>query len=93
MAAYTKIFLADGCVLEEKSPQNRDTVLEIGDVAELRLLSFLSEHNNKARGAQKVPKSMRKLHRAGPLNKRVFTYRLLQVAGALLIFQLRTKRT
>jgi hypothetical protein len=79
-----KLFLADGFVLDEKSPQYRDSVLEIGDVAEVRLLSFLGEHNIKARGAQNVLKSMRKLHRAGHLNKHIQRYRQLQAAGRII---------
>lgn len=78
-----KLFLADGFYLDEKSPQYRDAVLEIGDVAEMRLLSFLGEHKIKAHGAQNVLKSMRKLHRAGHLNKHIQRYRQLQATGCI----------
>uniref|UniRef100_A0AAV1UKL6 Uncharacterized protein n=1 Tax=Peronospora matthiolae TaxID=2874970 RepID=A0AAV1UKL6_9STRA len=50
-----KLFLADGFVLDEKSPQYRNNVLEFGDLAKMRLLPFLGEHN--------VLNSMRKLHK------------------------------
>ena len=78
-----KFFLANGFVLDEKSPQYRDDVLEFGDVAEMQLLSFLGEHNIKARGTQKVLNSMRKLHKAGHLNKHIQRYRQLQAAGRI----------
>ena len=55
------LFLADGFVLNEKSLQYSDAVLEIGDVAEMRILSFLEEHNIKSRGALIVLKFKRKL--------------------------------
>ena len=36
--AFMKLFLANGFVLDETSPQYRDDVLEFGDVAEMQLL-------------------------------------------------------
>ena len=78
-----KLFLGNGFVLGDKSPQYRDDVLEFGDVAKMQLLSFLGEHNIKARGAQNFLKSMRKLHKAGHLNKRIQRYRQLQAAGRI----------
>ena len=77
VAAFMKLFLANVFVLDEKSPQYRDDVLEFGDVAEMQLLSFLGEHNIKARRAQNVLKSMRKLHKAGHLSKHIQRYRQL----------------
>jgi hypothetical protein len=91
VAAYMKLFLADGFVLNKKSSQYRDSVLGIGDVAKTRLSSFLGVHNIKSRGAQKALNSMRKLHRADHLNKHMKRYRELQAAG--LILHLRTLRT
>ena len=70
-----KLFLDAGFVLDEKSPQYRDAVFEIDDVAKMRLLSFVGEHNIKVRGAQNAIKSMRKMHRYGHLNTHIQRYR------------------
>ena len=45
--AFMDLFLANGFVLDEKSPQYRDDVLEFGDVAKMQLISFFGEHNIK----------------------------------------------
>lgn len=67
-------------MLDEKYLQYRNAVLAIDDVAEMRLLSHLGEHNVKACGAQSVLKFMRNLQRAGELNKHIQRYRQLQAA-------------
>ena len=69
--------------LDIENPQYRDDVLEFGDVAEMQLLSFLGEQNIKARGAQNVIKSMRKLHKAGHLNKHSNDTDNFKLPGAL----------
>uniref|UniRef100_H3GV82 Uncharacterized protein n=1 Tax=Phytophthora ramorum TaxID=164328 RepID=H3GV82_PHYRM len=83
VAAFLKLFLADGFALDPKSPQYRDDVLELGTTAEKALLSFLTEHKIKARGAQNVLKSLRKPHKTGHLDERIRRYKQLQVAGRI----------
>ncbi|KAE9154841.1 hypothetical protein PF004_g32762 [Phytophthora fragariae] len=83
VVAFMKLFLAEGFVLDGKSPQYRDDVLELGATAEKELLSFLREHESNALGAQNVLKSMRKLYKAGHLNALVRRYNHLQAAGRI----------
>ncbi|KAE9068082.1 hypothetical protein PF010_g27209 [Phytophthora fragariae] len=83
VVAFMKLFLGEGFVLDGKSPQYRDDVLELGATAERELLSFLREHEINARGAQNVLKSMRKLYKAGHLNALVRRYNQLQAAGRI----------
>ncbi|KAE8911558.1 hypothetical protein PF005_g27397 [Phytophthora fragariae] len=83
VVAFIKLFLGEGFVLDGKSLQYRDDVLELGATAEKELLSFLSEHNINARGAQNVLKSMRKLYKTGHFNALVRRYNQLQAAGRI----------
>ncbi|KAE8883874.1 hypothetical protein PF003_g32100 [Phytophthora fragariae] len=76
-----KLFLGEGFVLDGKSPQYRDDVLELGATAEKELLSFLREHDINSRRAQNVLKPMRKLYKAVHLNALVRCYNQLQPAG------------
>ncbi|KAE9110309.1 hypothetical protein PF007_g11906 [Phytophthora fragariae] len=83
VVAFMKLFLDESFVLDEKSPQYRDDVLELGAAAEKELLSFLREHEVNARGAHNVLKSMRKLYKAGHLNALARRYNQLQAAGRI----------
>ncbi|KUG01138.1 hypothetical protein AM587_10001151 [Phytophthora nicotianae] len=84
LVAFMKLFLEDGFVLDEKSADYRDRVLEHGKRAEDAVLAYLKkEHGINSRGSSAVLKHLQGIHSAGSLNAMIQRHRRLLQTPAI----------
>uniref|UniRef100_H3H5B8 Uncharacterized protein n=1 Tax=Phytophthora ramorum TaxID=164328 RepID=H3H5B8_PHYRM len=77
VVAFMKLFLDQGFILDAKTVDFKDYVLEIGRLAERNVLEYLRGNGINAKGAGSVLREMRKLLRSGDLDERIIAYRFL----------------
>ncbi|KUF83065.1 E3 ubiquitin-protein ligase [Phytophthora nicotianae] len=84
LVAFMKLFLKDGFVLDDKSADYRDRVLEHGKRAEDAVLAYLKkEHGINSRGSSAVLKHLQGIHSAGSLNAMIQRHRRLLQTPAI----------
>ncbi|OWZ09077.1 hypothetical protein PHMEG_00018274 [Phytophthora megakarya] len=73
-----RLFIDDGYALDDSSPTYKEHVGQLGELALQETTAFLS-----AQGANAVLKALRKLHREGILNDRIFAYQQRLAIGRI----------
>ncbi|OWZ15411.1 hypothetical protein PHMEG_00010950 [Phytophthora megakarya] len=74
IVAFMRLFIDDGYVLEDSSPNYKENVRQLGELASQETIAFQSAQGIPSKGSNVVLKALRQLHREGILNDRIFAY-------------------
>jgi hypothetical protein len=84
LVAYMKLFITGGFQLNPEDASYRDTVMDLGVVAERGLFDFLEAEKIPSKGSSSIVKRMRQLHRDRKLDELIDAYKARLAIGLLL---------
>ncbi|KAK1944178.1 hypothetical protein P3T76_004090 [Phytophthora citrophthora] len=83
LVAFMRLFIDDGCSLDDSSPTYKDNVRQLGERASQEITAFLSAQGIPSKGSNTVLKVLRQLHRERILNDRISAYQQRLAVGRI----------